>query len=566
MKIRIGHDQMRYGLFLLMAGCALGFGSGALGEDYWTPRGQPGTTNAEMKTLDQVEPRKLIATLPFVIRAPGSYYLAANMSGGSNSVGIQVESSDVQIDLNGFALIGTNGSLDGIRVLGTNENITIRNGSIREWGGFGINGPDANDGSILDIKANRNGFGGVLYGEGAMISHCTAYGNGYKAPPPPAHVGGNPNEDSDFDGMNDNFEWQIINHDAADAIQTLADVLPWMDAGQPIIKSDFDGDGIANKMEFDQGKDPTFNDNYMPTDMDTDGMDDGFEWGIINFNMMDNIATLADVWPWYMPDMNTNMPPGSGPTNKWDFDLDGAANKQEFIARTQPTNAASKPSEGGVQSEYANYDKPMAIVVDDFVDPTDEPKDDGIRGGSFSTIQDCKARDNRGSGIFAKYGSRIVSCIAAGNMVDGIHVSDYCTVIDCTLARNNKDGMTIGSKCRAQDNNCGQNGDYAKSNQMMPQGAGIKILGDGNRVENNNVSGNALGIEVDNSFSGGGREAGQNLIIGNSSSANWGKAFDLATGDFMGGQAYEGDVSAAGAGGTTNAVMDKTNPFSNFSF
>lgn len=207
-------------------------------------------------------------------------------------------------------------------------------------------------------------------------------------------------------------------------------------------------------------------------------------------------------------------------------------------------------------------------MYDDFVDPMDEPQDDGIRAGGFATIKECKARGNRGSGIYAKYGSRVVDCLVAGNLVDGIHVTDYCTVLDCTSARNLKDGIVLGGKCRIKNNNCGQNGDYTMMNPAMPEGAGIRIMGSGNRIEDNNVSGNALGIKVDNAYAyqygASGMSGGRNLIIGNSCVDNWGGAFDLSGGDYLGGQMYQGDVGDAASTNTT-ATMDNS-PFSNFNF
>ena len=55
-------------------------------------------------------------------------------------------------------------------------------------------------------------------------------------------------EDSDADGMSDDWEQAIAAADADDAIVTLADVLP---------DDDFDRDGMSNKFELDRGTDPT---------------------------------------------------------------------------------------------------------------------------------------------------------------------------------------------------------------------------------------------------------------------------------------------------------------------
>lgn len=562
-------------------------------DEYWNPAGAPGTDEGRMKTMDQVEPRILINALPYVVTNPGSYYLVRNLYGSNGYVGVLVQSSDVHIDLNGFALVGSTGSWDGVRIEGSNENVVIANGSIREWGGYGVFGPDSDDGSINNVKAHRNGLGGIVYGDAAVVDQCSAYGNGYKAPLPPAYI--EPTvPDSDYDGMDDAFEQQIIDADSTDGLNTLWDVVP---------TGDFDNDGADNLVEFNSGTNPT---DSSDGDSDLDGMSDLFEWVIVEFNPSDSITTLAEVLPNddfdvdganNLAEFNAHTDPtepdtdwdGMGDYFEWgiinfntndsffmlthvmpwdDFDMDGYANIAEYEQNLDATDPMSVPSATN-QSEYGNYTEPPdAPLYEEFVDPSDEASDDGIRTGGFSSIRECKARDNRGSGISSQYGSRIVACTAAGNLTDGIHVTDYCTILDCTSVRNRTDGITIGSKCRVQDNNCGQNGDYSGVNLAVPSGAGIRILGSGNRVQDNNLSGNALGIQVDDAYAyqygSAGLSGGQNLIIGNSSVDNWGKAFDLSTGDFMGGEMYQGDINDPTS--ATNAVTEDGNPFSNFAF
>jgi hypothetical protein len=81
------------------------------------PSAAPGVV---MKTLDEVEPRVPVQSLPgdanslHVINEPGSYYLTDNITGVSDKNGIEIASDNVTLDLKGFALIGVPGSGDGI--------------------------------------------------------------------------------------------------------------------------------------------------------------------------------------------------------------------------------------------------------------------------------------------------------------------------------------------------------------------------------------------------------------------------------------------------------------------
>jgi parallel beta-helix repeat protein len=136
-----------------------------------------------MKTLDQVEPRTIITNLPFNVSTAGSYYIVQSLPNSNGYDGLTINCGDVKIDLNGFALNGNTSDFhNGICVIGGPwDNITIRNGVIRNWGGFGINATNAMDTVITDIKAFGNGCGGIYAGQNAFLERCAAYGNGFSA-------------------------------------------------------------------------------------------------------------------------------------------------------------------------------------------------------------------------------------------------------------------------------------------------------------------------------------------------------------------------------------------------
>lgn len=180
-----------------------------------------------MKTLTQVEPRTPIdaqhtpgdTSNLFIISNPGSYYLTGNVTGVASKRGILVNSSNVTIDLNGFDLAGAANTFSGFYVSSTASNVTIRNGTIRNWASVGLFGYGKNlrlqglrvsgngqagifatgdDGEIVDCvtdsnygpgietgknwlvrdaRANSNASDGLIFNQGSLITNCSSANN-----------------------------------------------------------------------------------------------------------------------------------------------------------------------------------------------------------------------------------------------------------------------------------------------------------------------------------------------------------------------------------------------------
>lgn len=121
---------------------------------------------------------KVPPTFPIKITKAGSYVLTANLVANAKDVNvINVTTSNVLIDLNGFR-IGAPGSGTGIGVNANSQsNVTVQNGSVSGMGGDGI--VLGNSGVVRAMQVNNNGGNGInCEGIGCLVTGCTANSNG----------------------------------------------------------------------------------------------------------------------------------------------------------------------------------------------------------------------------------------------------------------------------------------------------------------------------------------------------------------------------------------------------
>jgi parallel beta-helix repeat protein len=171
------HARRKWFFALLLVSPQLIFAQGSL-----TPPAAPAPT---MRTLDQVEPRGMIAqpispaSLPITIGTPGSYYLTSNIiaPAGYTGNGIIVNASRVTIDLNGFEVAGVSGSGAGVFIGGSQTDITVRNGNIFSWGAHGIDGIGNGRIYVDSVRSMFNSGLGFNLDLGALITNCIASNN-----------------------------------------------------------------------------------------------------------------------------------------------------------------------------------------------------------------------------------------------------------------------------------------------------------------------------------------------------------------------------------------------------
>lgn len=148
-----------------------------------------GPVQSSMKPLSEIEPRIALsqANTPgdadsvFRITQPGSYYLTGNMTVAAAKAGIEVDASNVTIDLNGFTITGQSGSLDGISNAGSARAVTVKNGVVESMGQGGVdlfysNPQGAQNCLIEGVIARNNVKDGIRVNDGVARS-CQASGN-----------------------------------------------------------------------------------------------------------------------------------------------------------------------------------------------------------------------------------------------------------------------------------------------------------------------------------------------------------------------------------------------------
>jgi parallel beta-helix repeat protein len=339
----------------------------------------PGAPAPLFKTLQQVEPRTPISSLPFVITAPGSYYLTTNLTGAAGQNGIVINGPRVTVDLMGFELRGVGGSLSGI-LMNPATSPHIRNGSIFGWGQDGINGTNGGGGIIEELRVSNNGRYGISFNSGSQIRKCIVFANG--------NVG-------------------II---------------------------------LSNDVEVD---------DCVSNGNGTHGIQAGTGSTIRRCLTVQNSAAGIT---------------GSG--------IDGL----NIIECNSEFNGAGIATLGQtiVKGSFARSN----LVT-------------GISVGPGSLVEGCNASDNGTNGITVELGSTVQGCITENNRGDGINAKNGSSVVNCSARINLFDNIEVDGDCIVANNSC--------DNSSGLSGSGIHALTSDNRIENNNLTDNRIGLRIDGS-------------------------------------------------------------------
>jgi hypothetical protein len=156
-----------------------------LGQGALTPPGAPAPT---MKSLDQIEARTPISSLPFIISSSGSYYLTKNLSVTTGNA-LTINASQVTVDLNGFTISSTASSANGtgIALASGLADIAIFNGHIKggvTYSGGTYSGPGFANGieysgttptnaRVTGVSVVGCQFDGIYVGTNSVVESCT---------------------------------------------------------------------------------------------------------------------------------------------------------------------------------------------------------------------------------------------------------------------------------------------------------------------------------------------------------------------------------------------------------
>src|SRR6266446_1335538 len=135
----------------------------------------PGTPAPTMKSLDQIEARAPISSLPFTISSSGSYYLTKNLNVTTGDA-ITITANQVTLDLNGFTISSTASPAGRTGILLAsfpNTDITIGNGHIK--GGVVYSGGTYSGSGFTD-GINRSGTPFNVLVSGVSVSGCLTTG------------------------------------------------------------------------------------------------------------------------------------------------------------------------------------------------------------------------------------------------------------------------------------------------------------------------------------------------------------------------------------------------------
>jgi parallel beta-helix repeat protein len=561
-----------------------------------TPPGAPAPT---MKTLQQVEPRIDISTVPghptiperiHEITVEGSYYLTEDLVTNSDVIVINVAVSNVTIDLNGFTIRQTGAQkATAIRLNPYVDQVVIKNGIINGFSN-GILADFTNENCRVEDMHITNVSWGCSVGPRSIVSNCQLSGSGT------TNRGISVNEASIVKnctvvgfqnyGVYSTSGCTITNvtvrgcgggiytgqgtlvsgcsiyqtSNAAlygiygTAWSTIRDCRLLSCAYKGIyVSSDSLIDGCIVYNSTDTGISTGVNSQVLNSTVSNAGGNLGGIYARDNSIIENCIAKNCST---------TGIRAQIGSTIK------------DCFASSNAENGIYQYGDGGVIESCESIDNGANGISggDDVVisncTSTGNSGSYGIYTGRNARVLNCTVASNKssttyGSGIWVGDQSSVSGCTVADNTSTavpntfnqgmGIRASNYARIEGCMVSGNSGDGIQVGSYSTVINNTCTRNGiifinDY--------DGAGIHVNGSYGVIEGNILQQNERGIEV---------SYDSNMIIKNKARGN-SFNYRIVAGNSIGTLIVPGSNAVLVNGSTGASGLGTVDPYANFSY
>ncbi len=413
-----------------------------------------------MKTLQQVEPRTPISSVHYTINQGGSYYLTTNLIAVAEQHGITVSADNVTLDLSGFEIVGVSGPssvVSGIRVTPSRTNIVVRNGTLRNWLGYGVNA-DGSGGRfdnlsfvniasrgilapyaiVNDCRFEKVGFG-ITVGSRSTVKNCVIIG-------------------ATFDGISSSDGCLIF-----DSVIEICGGYGISAGNGSIVrgcKVEACGHSGAGTSGVSVGSDSIIE--------STVSRGNGrFGFAIGNGSILKHCAA--------------------------DNNLRGGVSISSGAGIVDSCTVRSNHEFGidaGTETTILNCNVSTNIGY-------------GIFGAANLTVKGCIVSRNASNGIQTGDNSLIAHCLSFRNSSNGIQAASACTLTQNTANENARNGIVVHARSRVFGNTANNNGGFTTN------GAGFYFSGDNNHIEANTSVHNYVGYNIAGS---------SNLVVRNAAS------------------------------------------------
>lgn len=527
----------------VVAAVSLVLALSAYGQGSLTPPGAPGET---MKTLDQVEPRIPISTAVYNIVRAGSYYLTTNIGG------ISIQADNVTLDLMGYSIAATGGS--AVYFYAGYSNVVIRNGTISSTMGSGVYcayaafqtrglieqvriqdcqsvGLDLPGGYIVrDCEVFRCGSVGIRAAGPLDIQNCHLEANGAGLiATNGSRITGNTILSSVATGLRVRGTGSYVadnivkgnhgNYDLAAGnqlnllISEIPETLDWPCSTKL-------AGTLTCSMAASNGL--TVNADDVTIDLAGHaligpGATSGH--GIYEIPARHNLSLAnGKVVNWRGADMSGVYAMG------WSSHLSGIQAETNACGITAGSGSILEGCAAIYNTQRGIWSEGHGSLTD--CTASENGGYDGIYGGANASLNRCSASYNGSNGIATAQGCVLDDCVAEFNGYSGIVPGQNSIVKNCSSSHNTLDGIVADENSKVMDctaiNNTGHginiahgcvvSGCVADGNGYGDAtAAGIFVSAGQNRIDENHVTMNDIGIKVDGA---------NNLIVRNSANGN----------------------------------------------